>query len=197
MSVKRSPPLKIPNLKQQTLLFGSDSQLDATIDKDVQGKNQSPTDYAYSRNKRPREDNTSPSQLASLKEDMKEFMSSLIMDQKKELCEITKNLKEIQHTNTNIEQSISLLALQNEEFRKRIEVMESQAKKVREYISILEEKIEDLQRISRRTSVELKNVPRKNPENRDDLSLFKKPALAKNVTTYTKCKSVSLFIIYF
>lgn len=100
---------------------------------------------------------------------MKEFMTTLINDQRKELGVITKNLKEIHVTNTNIEQSVSLLITQNEEFRKKIELLESQAKKDREYISILEDKIEDLQRSTRKTCIEIKNVPRKNLENRDDL----------------------------
>lgn len=156
----------MPNLKQQTSTnFGSDTQL-AT---NRQERDISPPNYTISRNKRLREEIISPSQLTSFKEDMKVFMSSLITEQKKELSEITKNLKEIRQTNTNIEQSVSLLASQNEEFRKKIELLESQAKKDREYISVLEEKIEDLQRVSRKTSVEIKNVPRKSSENRDDL----------------------------
>lgn len=172
MSVKRSPAKKstVPNLRQQTSSnYGSDPQLSINKPFEVPEEEFSPPNYIFKRNKRPREENISPSQFLSFKEEMKEFMSSLISEQKKELSEITKNLKEIHLTNTNIEQSVSLLATQNEEFRKKIELLELQAKKDREYISLLEEKVEDLQRVSRKTTVELKNVPRKNSENRDDL----------------------------
>lgn len=62
-----------------------------------------------------------------------------------------------------------MLTSQNEEFRRKIESLESQAKKDREYISILESKVEDLQRTSRKASVELKNVPKKPQESREDL----------------------------
>lgn len=53
--------------------------------------------------------------------------------------------------------------------QKKIENLETQVRKDREYIQILENKIEDLQRTSRKTSIELKNVPRKSSENRGDL----------------------------
>lgn len=180
MSVQRSPAKNptVPSLGLQTSRnFGSDPQLSMNKAIDTQEDQNSPPNYISQRNKRPREEHISPSQSHCYKEDMKEFMrsliceqkNSLICEQKKELTEITKSLKEIQQTNTNIELSVSLLATQNEEFRKKIEMLESQAKKDREYICVLEDKVEDLQRAARKTNVELKNVPRKNSETREDL----------------------------
>lgn len=94
--------------------------------------------------------------------------------------EVTNTLKSLQQTTSNIEQCVSLLTLQNEEFQKKIEKLETQSKKDREYINILEDKIEDLQRTSRKTSLEIKNVPRKPSENRDDL-ISMITSLSKNI----------------
>ncbi|KAL0859559.1 hypothetical protein ABMA27_010701 [Loxostege sticticalis] len=128
-----------------------------------------PPNYVSLRNKRPRETETSPSEFARFKEEIKELISTLMRNQSQKIEEITDSLKEIKHTNSNIETSISLLTSQNEDFCRKIEALEQQAKRDMEYISILEERIEDLQRSSRKSSIELKNVPRKQNECRSDL----------------------------
>lgn len=185
MSVKRSPAKKstVPQLGQQTSSnFKVDPQPSKSKPLDLQEGEYSPPNFVSQRNKRQREESISPSHFQSFKEEMKEFLTSLISEQKKELVEITKNVREIHLSNSNIEHSVSLLATQNEEFRKKIELLESQATKDREYISLLEEKVEDLQRVARKTSVELKNVPRKNTETRDDLiNLFLNLAKTVNI----------------
>ncbi|CAG9137796.1 unnamed protein product [Plutella xylostella] len=72
-------------------------------------------------------------------------------------------------TNLNIENSISFLTSQNEEFKNKIELLEGQAKEDRRYISVLESKIEDLQRENRKTNFEIKNVPKQERETKEDL----------------------------
>lgn len=78
-------------------------------------------------------------------------------------------LKEIQKTNDNIENSITFLAAQNKEFQEKIEKLEGQIKEDRKYISVLEDKIEDMQKDRRKANLEIKNVPRKTSEAKDDL----------------------------
>lgn len=128
-----------------------------------------PPSYVFLRNRRPREEEFSPSQFHDFKQEINMLLTSFITEQKKDYAEIAISLKSLQQTSSNIEQNVSLLALQNEEFQKKIENLETQVRKDREYIQILENKIEDLQRTSRKTSIELKNVPRKSSENRGDL----------------------------
>lgn len=135
---------------------------------DVQ-EDRTPPNYVFLRNRRPREAELSPSQLQDFKNEMTKLITSFISEQRKEYGIISTSLKSLEQTTSNIELNISLLTLQNEEFKKKIESLESQAKQDREYISLLEDKIEDLQRTSRKTSIELKNVPRKSSENRGDL----------------------------
>lgn len=127
-----------------------------------------PRSYVSQRIKKRRDDEVSV-ELTSFKEDIKNMISSLMSAQQKELQSITSNLKEIQQTNHNIDSAIALLSSQNEEFRKKIHQLESQAKKDREYITILEEKVEDTQRSCRKSNIEIKNVPKKTTETKADL----------------------------
>lgn len=127
-----------------------------------------PPNYGASRFKRPREDDLKP-ELVLFKDEMKAMMTSLFGTQQKELQKITATQKEIQQTNLNIENSISFLTSQNEEFKNKIELLEGQAKEDRRYISVLESKIEDLQRENRKTNFEIKNVPKQERETKEDL----------------------------
>ncbi|CAH0404824.1 unnamed protein product [Chilo suppressalis] len=53
--------------------------------------------------------------------------------------------------------------------KSKIETMELQIKKDREYITLLEEKVEDMQRDSRKSNIELKNVPATEKESKEEL----------------------------
>lgn len=169
MSVQRTPPSTAPTenvFHQLTTSGGAETQLDtsaAVLDE------RTPPCYVFLRNRRPREEEMSPSQFHDFKQEMSELITSFITEQKKVYVEITNTLKSLQQISSNIEQRISLLTSQNEEFQGKIDRLETQVKKDREYIYLLEDKIEDLQRASRKTSIELKNVPRKPSENRGDL----------------------------
>lgn len=110
-----------------------------------------------------------PAEFCKFKEEMRELFSTFLATQKRELLVINTNLKEIQQTNISIEASVTRLSSQHDEFLKRIESLELQAKKDREYITLLEERMEDLQRCSQKTCIELKNVPRKPQETTGDL----------------------------
>lgn len=128
-----------------------------------------PTNYVTTRfNKRKREDVTA-SDLSSFKNEIRSMISSMLATH---LCEIKKNtetLKEIQHTNRSIEDSISFLSSQYEDFQHKIVDLEGKIEEDRIHTQNLEQKIEELQRESRKTSFELKNVPKKPKESKEDL----------------------------
>lgn len=168
--MKRTPPNSkslISLNKSSAPHHGSDSMLYRPTDS---RPNESPQiDFVSQRNKRPREDEITIVQFSDFKEEMKELMTSLIAEQKKDLTSISNNLQKVKESNSNIESCILLLTSQNEEFQKKIAILEEQSKRDREHICILEEKIEDLQRLSRKTTIEIKNVPKKSQESRQDL----------------------------
>lgn len=119
-----------------------------------------PTSRVYPRYKRKRDEDSA--ELCSFKDEIK----SLLLVQEKELKKI---LTEIQLSNSNIQSSVEHLISQNEEFKKKIEFLEQQRKEDKKYITILEDKIEDLQIATRKTNFEMKNVPRKQSETKEDL----------------------------
>lgn len=106
---------------------------------------------------------------SALMEDIKTMIADLLAPQRKELSMINSNLHEIKTVNQKIEQSMDFLAKQNEELQKKITVLETQAKKDREHINMLEDKMEEIQRSSRKTCLEIKNVPSRRMETKDDL----------------------------
>ncbi|KOB76785.1 Zinc finger DNA binding protein [Operophtera brumata] len=128
-----------------------------------------PPNYYFRRAKRDREEDWT-SDFSAFKEEMKAMMEALMSDQESELKKLfTPTLTEIQKTNRNIESSIALLMSKNEELTKKVELLEQQKKKDNEYITILENKVEDIQRTERKSSIEVKNVPKGKSETKEDL----------------------------
>lgn len=157
------PPRPLDNpMDMETTLNKSASDTDLTI---------TPPSFVFQRNKRFRaqmEDSVS-NQLDVFTEQMRKLMTSSVAKQADELRKVNSILKDIQQSNYNIENSVSYLAAQNEEFKQRIIELETQAKQDRNHITMLEDKIEELQMKSRKASFEIKNVPKKPSENKDDL----------------------------
>ncbi|XP_045501409.1 uncharacterized protein LOC123698703 [Colias croceus] len=123
-----------------------------------------PTYFVTQRNKRGRE--------LDCEHDFDSFrneIKAMLVQQQTEISKIHNTLVEIKTTNSNIESSMSFLASQNEELKQKIEQLEVQSKKDRNYITILEDKIEDMQRETRKTNIEIKNVPKNMKETKEDL----------------------------
>ncbi|KAJ8704229.1 hypothetical protein PYW08_012953 [Mythimna loreyi] len=105
----------------------------------------------------------------NFKEEIKSMITTLWKAQQQEIISIPATLKEIQQSNLNIENSISLLTAQNEELSRKIVQLEEKSKKERDHILLLEEKIENLQMGARKSNLEIKNVPRGPSETKEDL----------------------------
>lgn len=78
-------------------------------------------------------------------------------------------LKGIQDANNNIETTISFLAEQNAELRGKIGLLEEEIKSKNEYITVIEDRLEDSIRTSRKSSIEIKNVPVETKETKEGL----------------------------
>lgn len=134
-----------------------------------QNLNVTPPNYVFSRAKRPREEDF-VEQFRAFKEEMRKMITSLIAEQEKELKNLfTPTLSDIKKSNENIESSIGLLSTQYEDLAKKMLSLEQQSVKYSEDIVILESKIEDMQRIQRKSNLEMKNVPKNTNETKDDL----------------------------
>nr|XP_013189692.1 unnamed protein product [Amyelois transitella] len=100
---------------------------------------------------------------------MKHMISRLTENQEKEFKKNAATLREIQQTNHNIENTVSFLSAQNEELKKKLEKLQAERSEDKKLIAVLESKIEDMQRESRKCNLEIKNVPKKNNESKEDL----------------------------
>lgn len=135
------------------------------------GLDKTPPNYVFQRAKRSREymEVSIGQQLDEFKEEMKKMLSTFTEKQGKDIQIINITLQEIQQSNINIESSITFLTAQNEELREKIAQLERKTREDNTYITILENKIEDLQTASRKSNLVLKNVPRKKDETKEDL----------------------------
>lgn len=137
------------------------SQSDTAID--TVGHQETPPSFMH-RIKR-RRDEDFACEISELKAMLTCFMQKQDQDFKKN----TATLKEIQQTNLNIKDSVAYLSAQNEEFKRKIENLEGQIREDRKYINILEGKIEDMQKDCRKSNFEIKNVPKKSNESKENL----------------------------
>lgn len=130
-----------------------------------------PPNFVFQRNKRSRDDmeDSLGKQLNEFKEEMKIMLSSFNEKQWKETQLINTKLHEIQQSNEQIEKSIKFLTAQNKDLQEKITRFEVQSKEDKKYISILENRIEDMQTESRKSNLLIKNVPKKNGETKEDL----------------------------
>lgn len=142
-------------------------------------KDKTPPSFVFARAKRRRDDEDT-SDMGSFKDEIKSLISNFMAQQQQEIKKISLVLTEIKQTNLKIESSITFLSAQNEEFKSKIEKLETQAKQDREYIAVLEGKMEDIQMSTRKSNFELKNVPKKSGETKEDL-LEMVLCLSKNV----------------
>ncbi|KAG7303560.1 hypothetical protein JYU34_012089 [Plutella xylostella] len=144
-----------------------------------QTTNVTPTNFMSQRalraKKRKESDSISPKvqtemcDLADFKEEMRSMISSLFTAQQNEIKKINPTLRQIQETNASIQSSIAFLTAQNEDFKKKIDQLELKAKEDRKQICILEDKIESMQKGNRKANFEIKNVPKKPNETKEDL----------------------------
>lgn len=118
--------------------------------------------------KRKREEDIA-TDLDQFKNDMMEMIASKFSEHKTELEKIAPTLDAVRKSNSNIENSIAFLLVQNEEFKNKITSLENQAKDDKKYITLLEDKLEDLQIMSRKANFELRNVPKNSNETKEDL----------------------------
>ncbi|XP_061714627.1 uncharacterized protein LOC133523132 [Cydia pomonella] len=137
-------------------------------DMDHEQTKQTPPNFAQKRGKK-RLRNSPGTELDKFKEEMRQMMTDLKVTQEKELKKINPNLLEIKTSNAKIESSISFLTAQNEELKKKIDNLEQDRRADKEYINLLEEKIEDMSREARKKNLEIKNVPKLEKETRGDL----------------------------
>lgn len=128
-----------------------------------------PPNFVSDRHRRGIEHQYRNDDFRAFKEEMVNMISSLMSPQQEEIKKIYPTLMAIKTTNVNIESAMAVLSAQNEDLKKKIDHLETRVKRDNEYIIILEDKVEDLQRITRKSHFEIKNVPKVQLETKENL----------------------------
>lgn len=120
--------------------------------------------FIYQRTKRQRE--SSEEQLSSFKEEIKIILdewkvaqNSLLNKLITEVAEIKEQNSKIKKTNDEIEKNLLFINKQYEDLAKKVECLDSERKQHLIQIATLESKIEDMERSSKSSTIELRNVP--------------------------------------
>lgn len=136
------------------------------------------TSFVNTRIKRKRSEDIL-SDFTEFKKEIKDMLSAWMSQQSNERAEISSSLK-------TIESSLSFLSAQYEDMRKKMEEMERERKKDKECILILENRIEDLQKVQRKNSFEIKNVPKLENETKTSLTnMVTQLSTAINIELYS------------
>ncbi|XP_063363600.1 uncharacterized protein LOC134652358 [Cydia amplana] len=114
-------------------------------------------------------DNITITDFNEFKEEMRNLIRYYSGCQQKDISDLKDTVKDIRHSTNNIEASLDDLHLENQELRKQITELENHIKEDREHIAFLEEKLDEMQCMSRKSNFEIKNVPRKENESKQDL----------------------------
>lgn len=144
----------------------SDTNLDMVTEVDLDF---TPPNFVGARTKRKRSSGHYSTDLESFQEEMRNMMKSLNEKMDKISGSLTHTINEMKQSMLNIESSVSFVSVQNENLERKLESLESERKKDHEYIIFLENQLEDLQRSNRKTSIEIRNVPTKQNETKEDL----------------------------
>lgn len=132
-----------------------------------------PPNFILARQKRKRTNELSHAQIEDMtmdiKNEMKGLIDGLVETQNAQINAIMTTLKDIHQTTNLVQTTITHLSEENMVLKAKLEKLESQAKKDKEEIVLLENKIEGLQRTERKSNIEIRNVPLKGDENKKDL----------------------------
>ncbi|CAG5007636.1 unnamed protein product [Parnassius apollo] len=90
------------------------------------------------------------------------MITSWMDQQNSERTKITSALR-------SIEESLTFLSTKYDDMCKKVDLMEQERHEQKEYITILENKVENLMKAQRKWSFELKNIPRSEKESKEML----------------------------
>lgn len=101
---------------------------------------------------------------------IKDMFSDMKSEQEKKYCALHNSIADIKTQNSELQKSVDFMSAKYDDVLSKLDTLQSECNTQREHISALEYKVEFLERNSLSTSVELRNVPKRIPENMESLS---------------------------
>ncbi|KAG7303248.1 hypothetical protein JYU34_011715 [Plutella xylostella] len=119
---------------------------------------------------------------------MKEMFNAFARDQDARFERLQTTISNLKEQNNELTLSVELMSSKYDEFLVKISELESERKKDKEAIYFLEDKIEYLERKSKSTGIEIRNLPKKTGETKKDLcSLIQNFGNSINVDMNQSC----------
>lgn len=166
MSLTRTPPKELsgsaPNISN--IQFSSED-------------NSSSCNITLRQDKRKRGD-VLEEDLKSLMAEMKNMLTSALDAQNQKLTVLHSAIEEIKTQNCEITKAMEFISDKYEEFKIKLENCEKERMKHLITIKALENRVEQLERNARSTSIEIRNAPKNNQENKENLM-----KIVKNIGT--------------
>ncbi|XP_026746537.1 uncharacterized protein LOC113507810 [Trichoplusia ni] len=100
---------------------------------------------------------------------IKKMFESLSIEQNKRFQDLLGSVNSLRERNAELTKSVEAMSLKYDEFLSRIKSLEEARKEDKKQIISLEQKIENLERKTRSSSIEIRNIPKTNKETKTDL----------------------------
>ncbi|CAG5014060.1 unnamed protein product [Parnassius apollo] len=158
MPLKRTPPLTPTNLNVGVVHSQTHSDPNLSISVDIEDALSNVTQRNFN-TKRKRENLGEKSDL----DDFKSLMMNMFQ-------ELKTTMNEIKDQNKELKESVKFTAAKYDEVWKSSKKIEKDMAEDRKYIRQLEDKIDQLERQARTTSLEIRNLPKANDESKQGIS---------------------------
>lgn len=117
--------------------------------------------------KKPKGDSANMEYISSF---MKDMFREFTKQQDLRFCELLNSMSTISEQNLELTKNVEMLSFKYDDFISKISILEKEREKDKKIICQLEEKVELLERKSRATGIEIRNIPKIDGENKENLS---------------------------
>lgn len=100
---------------------------------------------------------------------MRDMFASFSKEQEKRFDDLQSTILELKEQNVELTLSVDMMSKKYDEFLEKIVRLESERKEDKKTIKELEERIESMERKTRATGIEIRNIPKNQGENKDEL----------------------------
>lgn len=138
---------------------------------DIQSVTEAPGASAPLRGeKRRRVSNDDYKDLNIFKQEMKEMMVAMMTNQNKRIEELEKRLfDKIQSSNSDLDKTLGIMSGQLNDLQNKIDHLEHERKDISKQLKTMDNRIDAMERNCRKTSIEVRGVPKRQQEKKQDL----------------------------
>lgn len=138
-------------------------------------KNKTPENISQAA-KRPRAECSPGNEFLQLKEEIKQMLADWKLEQDSALTKLISEMSDLKAQNfqlqksfLDVEKSMEFMSSKYEDFSNKMKDISKERDELRSYVLSLESRIQDIQSVSRSSSVEIRNIPNNDKETQQDL----------------------------